>query len=272
MQIPLRARAACRVLLIFAITTLSASWSAAAWAQAATPPRGGSDVIVVVVSANAEWKVVKAVYPQAAYRRSPWGEFFETTVRAAGRERAVVFMHGGWGKVAAAGSTQYAIDRWKPSVVVNLGTCGGFGGDIKRFEVILAERTIIYDIREAMGDPAAAVADYTTAIDLGWLGTTLPTEVRKTVLVSADRDLVPAELAELKARYGAVAGDWESGAIAYTCARNAQRVLILRGVSDLVTAGSGGEAYGNLQVFEQGTRTVMTSLLEQLPKWLAMVK
>ena len=227
---------------------------------------------MVVVSADAEWKIVKTVYPRAAYRRSPWGEFFESTVRAGGRERAVVFVHGGWGKVAAAGSTQYAIDRWKPALIVNLGTCGGFGGDIRRFDVILADRTIIYDIKEAMGDSTAAIADYTTAIDLGWLGTAYPTPVRKTVLVSADRDLVPSELAELRAKYGAVAGDWESGAIAYTCARNAQRVLILRGVSDLVTAGSGGEAYGKLEVFEQGTRTVMTSLLEQLPKWLALAK
>jgi adenosylhomocysteine nucleosidase len=270
MHTPRRPGAAHRLVLLLALTVLALSGSAPARAQAAAPPREGSGLVVVVVSANAEWTVVKAAYPKAEYQRSPWGEFFETTIRAAGLERPVVFVHGGWGKVAAAGSTQYAIDRWKPSLLVNLGTCGGFGGDIRRSDVVLADRTIIYDITEAMGDSTAAIADYTTTIDLGWLGTTYPTPVRKTVLVSADRDLVPSELAELRAKYGAVAGDWESGAIAYTCARNAQRVLILRGVSDLVSAGSGGEAYGNLPVFEQGTRTVMRSLLEQLPKWLAL--
>jgi adenosylhomocysteine nucleosidase len=51
--------------------------------------------------------------------------------------------------------------------------------------------------------------------------------VCRTLLVSGDRDLVPAEIPALRTKYAAVAGDWESGAIAHTCARNRQRVLIL---------------------------------------------
>jgi adenosylhomocysteine nucleosidase len=88
------------------------------------------------------------------------------------------------------------------------------------------------------------------------------------LLVSADRDIVPSEIELLRRNYHAIAADWESGAIAYTCARNKQRMLILKGVSDLV-ASTGGEAYGKPQVFEDGTRVVMTELLKQLPKWLA---
>ena len=72
---------------------------------------------------------------------------------------------------------------------------------------------------------------------------------------------------ELADKYGAVAGDWESGAIAYTCARNKQRVVILRGISDLVHA-EGGEAYGNMPAFEEGARIVMQRLLHELPGWL----
>src|SRR5262249_45017369 len=105
-------------------------------------------------------------------------------------------------------------------------------------------------------------------LDLSWLTGPLPSAVRTTLLVSGDRDLVPAELDELAARYGAVAGDWESGAIAYTCARNHQRVLILRGVTDLVSRG-GGEAYGNMAAFAEGTDVVMRRLLDELPAWLA---
>jgi adenosylhomocysteine nucleosidase len=221
-------------------------------------------LVAVLVSADAEWRVVKAVYPSARFERAPFGEYFETPIAG----RPVVFVHGGWGKVAAAGSTQYVIDRWKPALLVNLGTCGGFAGDVERFEVVLVDRTIIYDIKEAMGDSASAIADYSTTIDLGWLKQPYPATVRRTLLVSGDRDLVPSELAELQRKYHAVAGDWESGAIAYVCARNRQRVLILRGVSDLVSATAGGEAYGNLGVFEDGTRKVMTSLLSQLPSWI----
>ncbi len=54
--------------------------------------------------------------------------------------------------------------------------------------------------------------------------------------------------------------------------RNGQRVLILRGVSDLVADATGGEAYGNPAAFQEGTRAVMTSLVGQLPKWLARLR
>src|SRR5262245_43367695 len=227
-------------------------------APAATPPKA-----VVIVSANTERKVVKAGSADARYEATPWGESFE---RAIGGER-VVFLHGGWGKVAAAGSAQYAIDRWRPRYVINLGTCGGFAGAIEKHAVVLADRTVIYDIKEAMGDSAEAIADYTVTLDLSWLAGPPPSAVVKTLLVSGDRDLVPAEIDELARRYGAVAGDWESGAIAYTAARNKQRVLILRGVTDLVTRTS-GEAYGNMAAFAEGAGVVMRRLLGELPAWL----
>jgi len=211
--------------------------------------------IVILISDDAEWRIVRSRYRQSC-SISPWGEFFQTAI---GEDRHVIFFHGGWGKVAAAGSAQYCIDRWKPRVLVNLGTCGGFKGDVARYEIILADRTVIYDIREAMSDPQQAMA---------WLGTGFPARVKKTLLVSADRDIVPSEITELKEKYHAVAGDWESGAIAYTCARNKQRLLILRGVSDLVGTAGGGEAYGNPQVYEDGTKVVMNRLLDQLPLWL----
>lgn len=152
--------------------------------------------------------------------------------------------------------------------MINLGGCGGFDGAIERYAVVLANRTVIYDIKEAMGDSEEAIRDYAVDLDLSWLAGTAPAAVTTTLLVSGDRDLVPAELGELASRYRAVAGDWESGAIAYTCARNHQRVLILRGVTDLVTA-TGGEAYGNVPTYEHGTEVVMRRLLGELPAWLA---
>lgn len=226
---------------------------------ATAPPKA-----VVIVSANMEWKAVKALYPTATYETTPWGEAFE---RSIGGGRIVIF-HGGWGKVAAAGSAQYAIDRWRPRYVVNLGTAGGFAGAIEKYAVVLVDRTIIYDIKEAMGDSAEAIADYSVTIDLSWLAPPYPSAVTKTLLISGDRDLIPSELGELATRYHAVAGDWESGAIAYTCARNRQRVVILRGISDLVTP-TAGELYGNMDGFVEGARIVMTRLFAELPAWLA---
>lgn len=211
-----------------------------------TREAGAQARYAVIVSANAEWAVVKAYYPHEKRSPSPWGEYFFRDIAG----QRVLFFHEGWGKVAAAGATQYVIDNFKPKLLINLGTCGGIEGKVKVNDVILAEETIIYDIAEAMGDPREAIQDYTTAIDLSWLRDPLPVKVMRARLVSADKDLRADEIERLKNEYQAIAGDWESGAIAYTAKRNDVKLIILRGVSDLVHAQK-GETDGNLNLFQE---------------------
>jgi adenosylhomocysteine nucleosidase len=232
------------------------------FAASASLPR-----IVVLVSADTEWKVLLPLVPGAEVAPSAVGDWFVQETGSARRPRPVVFLHGGWGKVAAASSTQYAIDRWKPELVVNLGTCGGFRGFIEKGQVVLVDKTVVYDIVEQMGDSAEAIAAYATDIDVVWAGQSLPSGVRRGPLVSADRDLLPADVEALQQKYAAAAGDWESGAIAWVAHRNRVPVIILRGVSDLVGA-QGGEAYANQSVFEAGARLVMKRLFDELPAWL----
>jgi len=196
------------------------------------------------------------------------GDWFQMDVPVGGQERRVLFFHGGWGKIAAAASAQYVIDRWAPELILNLGTCGGFEGEIERGEIVLAERTLVYDIIEQMVDFDAAIEHFSTDLAPDFLTTPYPQDVRRCLLVSADRDIVVEDIPMLKARYGAVAADWESGAIAWVAARNGVRCLILRGVSDLVGA-DGGEAYaGDVEVFYRGAADVMRRLLANLSGWL----
>jgi len=223
--------------------------------------------VAVIISANSEWKVVKSLFPDEEYHSSAWGEYFEKTITTPRGKIPVVLFHEGWGKVAAAGATQWAIDKWNPELFINLGTCGGFEGSVGRYDILLINKTIIYDIKEAMGDSKEAIEDYSTEIDVSWLGVDVTDSVKQCLLVSADRDLVPDEIESLKEKYNAIAGDWESGAIAYTCKRNNKKLIILRGVTDLVS-NQGGEAYGNIQVFQSGTEVVMKKLISQLPNWL----
>jgi adenosylhomocysteine nucleosidase len=232
-----------------------------------TSKRARSRRTVVLISAVAEWRAVRALFLGQGCEITPFGEFFQSNLEGEPAERQVLFFHGGWGKIAAAASTQYVIDRWAPGLLVNLGTCGGFEGEIKRGAVVLAERTLVYDIIEQMGDQSAHIAHYTTEIDLSWLREPFPHPVVRGMLVSADRDLLPTEVGELKERYGAVAGDWESGAIAWVAARNQAPCLILRGVTDLV-GEQGGEAYGDPEFFAEAAERVMGRLVEALPGWL----
>jgi adenosylhomocysteine nucleosidase len=228
-------------------------------------------VTAVIISANAEWRVVRAEYPGEKYEKSPYGEFFVREFKTPdGMAHPVLFFQGGWGKVSAAASAQYVIDRWKPEAIINLGTCGGFQGAIERDTIVLAEKTVIYDIIERMGDADDAISDMATTIDLSWLKGPLPSGVIRGVLVSGDQDLDPGALPRLEKKFGAGAGDWESGAIAYVAARNKIRLLILRGVTDLVHP-AGGEAYGNLELFERRTQTIMKRLFSKLPFWLEKI-
>jgi adenosylhomocysteine nucleosidase len=224
--------------------------------------------VAIVVSANVEWRAVLAVLAGQQFELGeyPYGQCFALDVGG----RTAQFYHGGWGKVSAAASAQYILDQCEPDLLINLGTCGGFEGRIETGTVMLVERTIIYDILEQMGDSQAAVRHYVADLDLSWVPQPYPHPVRRGLLVSADRDLVVGDIPGLIESYDAVAADWESGAIAWVAQRNRTRVLILRAVSDLV-GSEGGEAYGNIGLFEERTRTVMGELLRQLPDWLSHV-
>ncbi|MDO9129498.1 MAG: 5'-methylthioadenosine/S-adenosylhomocysteine nucleosidase [Anaerolineales bacterium] len=228
--------------------------------------------IVVLISAETEWRAVKEILTPPEIHTSPLGEHFETRLTTR-HSPLVTFFHGGWGKISAAATTQYAIDHFHPDLLVNLGTCGGFEGRVARGTIILVEKTIVYDILEQMTDPDEAIAHYSTEIDLSWLDDSNQSAVSsrqcvmRGLLVSADRDIVASDIPWLVEKYGAVAADWESGAIAWVARRNGVRCLILRGVTDLVGA-AGGEAYGNIELFHERTREVMKQLVEQLPGWI----
>ncbi len=221
------------------------------------------NAVVVLIASNSEWRAVKEYYHSPGCAQTPFGETFTSRIN----RRMVRFFHSGVGKIAAAAAAQFALQRWKPRLLVNLGTCGGFAGDISRGQIILAERTLVYDIYPQMKDPQTIIRKFSSEIDLSWLREPYPQTVQRGLLLSADRDIIAAEIPALRAQYGAVAADWESGAVAWVAARSQVRCLILRGVSDLVGADTQtGDAM--LAEYHSGTRLVMPALLTALPAWL----
>lgn len=221
--------------------------------------------VVVLISAIAEWNAVKPLFPDTKLRRFPFGECFDIFLQ----DERLSFFHSGWGKIASAGSMQYVIDKYAPDLIVNLGTCGGFQGEVNQGEIILVDQTYVYDIVELMGD-LDIVSYYASSLDLSWLVEPFPYPIRRGKVASADSDLPPAKIVSLKAQ-GAIAADWESAALAWVAQRNNARLLILRGVSDLVSE-EGGEAYDNIEMFNERAQGIMQQLIEQLPEWLNAVK
>jgi len=225
------------------------------------------DDVIILVSANIEWQATLNILKPDTISNSPFGEWFRKNILVNGELLPIVFFHGGWGKISAAASTQFVVDMWDPVLIINIGTCGGFRGEVQRGTIILVQETLVYDIVEQMGDYEEHIEHYRTKLDVSWLGSDYPISVKPSRMVSADRDILTTDIPWLKKSYSAIAGDWESGAIAYVAKRNHKKLLILRGVTDLVD-GDGGEAYGKLDVFVSETEKIMDVLITSLPKWL----
>ena len=221
--------------------------------------------IIVIVSAIAEWNGVKPLFPDSKIERFPFGETFNVTLDAWHLE----LFHTGWGKIASAGAMQYLIDHYSPDLIVNLGTCGGFEGLVEQGEIILVDQTYVYDIVELMGDLDIATY-YASSLDLSWIPEPYPHPALRGMIASADSDLPPQKIPFLKQK-GALAADWESASLAWVAQRNNARLLILRGVSDMVSE-DGGEAYNNIEIFNERAAEIMKKLIEQLPDWLNAVR
>src|SRR4051794_29371823 len=119
-----RRRTCSRTSALAPVVVISLAIAGVGCAAPRAPAPPARPTIVVIVSANVEWKVLSPKLPPGESGTTPFGEW---RLRAFA-DRDVIFFHGGYGKVSAAGSTQYAIDRWHPLLIVNAGTCGGFGG------------------------------------------------------------------------------------------------------------------------------------------------
>jgi adenosylhomocysteine nucleosidase len=215
-------------------------------------------------SADYEWQCWLELHQNWKVTDTPYGGCFPHTVD----NIPMLSLRSGWGKVSAAASTQWAIDQYHPDLIINLGTCGDLEGRIERFTIVLVERTWQYDIKEQMTDPEEANRFYSCKLELDWLGNRqLPDGVIRETMFSADHDIHPADVTYLIENYGARVADWESGAIAWVAERNKTPLLILRGVSDLVSP-IGGESYNNVALFQRHTRKIIEILAGQLPWWL----
>lgn len=225
--------------------------------------------IVIMINAEVEWRVALGYYGVESSGTGPYASFRQS-INDSDRIHPVVFVYSGSGKIAAAAASQFAVDRWSPSLLVNVGTCGGFDGDVAEGDVILVQRTAVYDICEQSGGQQNMEARFTTDLKLPWQVPPFPMNAKPGIIVSADRDLVPAEIPDLRESFGAVAADWESASIAYVV-RTINKIdcLILRSVSDVV-GHAGSLIYESNTVFEHQVRKVLPPLLETLPEWLKM--
>lgn len=225
---------------------------------------GETGSTVVIISANSEWRAFLKIIgieknEESQVTPSPYGGRIKRNVNG----KPVIFFHGGWGKTDAAGSAQYVIDKFQPARIVNIGTAGGFHGKTEKGDVILANRVLMYDIHEQMGDSREAIDYYATELTPPEL--TGEADVKIAHIVSADADLAPEKIPFLASEYGACCADWESASIAHVAKKNNVPCIIMRGISDVVYP-QGSETYGSPETFHRAAEDVMRRLLLLLEK------
>jgi adenosylhomocysteine nucleosidase len=161
---------------------------------------------------------------------SPFGEWFDHPL---GSNECICF-HSGATKTRARAACQYAICTWHPDTIINLGTCGGVAHNVKELDIILANRTIQYDVIERFGELTESFQKaQETIIDVSWTKKYRSSEISHVgAIASADQDLSLEYRGKLQTAK-ILAADWESASIAKICELNKIKCLILRGVSDI---------------------------------------
>lgn len=224
--------------------------------------------IIVLISADEEWNFIRDYLDPLEVLCSPFGEWFQNSMDIQHGHIDAAFFQTGCGKMPAAAATQFVIDKYNPKLIINLGTCGGFKGKVTKKDILLVKETVIYDICERSGQQDEMIGRYRCILDLSWLEEPYPLKVIPAIMATADQDLDVEMIPYLHNEYGAVAADWEAGAIAYVGhKRNKKKCLILKGVSDF-----GDEIYEDPEEFKKRVREIMPELLATLPEWISKAR
>lgn len=188
--------------------------------------------LVIQICAELEWESTKNILKATRdrLRRQPFGEYFQHTV---GKQETLIYESGAT-KTRSAAACQFAIDKWHPDAVFNLGTCGGVAKSLGKGALIVADKTIQYDVMQKFGKPSSRFKrGLQTDLDLSWIDLSGSSKrLSVGTIASADQDL-DHDQRQLLQRKGILAADWESASIATICRLNKTRCLILRGISDI---------------------------------------
>lgn len=159
----------------------------------------------------------------------------------------VVVARCGAGKVNAAMCAAVMAEQYMPKIIISTGVAGGIGEGVKIGDLVIATHAVQYDYdTTAIGEPKAFVA-------LGGNGketVELPTSekhnavlakyaaeiykgVHRGVIATGDKFVAdPAVCEALKAEFGAISCEMETGAIAHVCAASGVPFSGLRAISD----------------------------------------
>lgn len=137
------------------------------------------------------------------------------------RGRGVVLVRSGAGQRAAAKATENLIAGHHPAWIISAGYAGGLDPRVKRFDVVVADRVLTTDPdRAAIPIELPAKPEGEKGIHVG-------------PILTMDRVIArPSEKRSLGEKYGALAVEMETAAVAEVCRRESVPFLAVRVITD----------------------------------------
>jgi adenosylhomocysteine nucleosidase len=188
--------------------------------------------LAIQICSELEWETTKSILKitKGKLHHQPFGGYFEHQI---GRQQGIYYQSGAT-KTRAAAACQFVIDTLHPDAVVNLGTCGGVAENVRKLDIILANKTFQYDVIQRFGTPSIPFKkSLKTDLKISWIDLSRVSDrLHIGTIASADQDLFPRARKILQER-GVLVADWESASIAKVCELNRTKCIVLRGVSDI---------------------------------------
>lgn len=151
------------------------------------------------------------------------------------KDKPVVVMKSGIGKVNSALATRSMIENFAPKIILNSGVAGGVGAQAGVMDIVVADRITYSDVWCGPGTKFGQASDCPQYFEMAPLKFVRQDAAVKTGLIcSSDKFIsTPMEVKQIKENFPDVmAVDMESGAIAQTCFLNETPCAVIRVVSD----------------------------------------
>lgn len=197
-------------------------------------------MIGIVVALNSESKTFKEIIEnkkavQLADKKGLIG-------KVDGKEIALFI--SGIGKVNAAITTQALIDAYSPDYVINFGTAGGMNSNVEIMKYYIIDKCCQYDfdVSELDNVPIGYIQDYDEVFFNCYTDKTnfLP----HAKLASGDRfNNSLNDINNITNVMGCELRDMEGGAIGQVCTANNVKLVMIKGVSDVVGSGTAQEQF-----------------------------
>lgn len=220
----------------------------------------------LITATRTEFFQISPLLAEAGFNQSAFGEKSGLGwVCGEIREKQILLLRSGVGKVSAAMATQFLIDHFQPRLVVNLGAAGALNSDLKPGSVIVTASAQEWDVDLS----ALYMRQFFTlppeeALNLSAILSVLTSGVSTGKILTGDVFVADKNHRERLARkFSAIAVDMEAAAIAKVCAQNQTPFLIIKGISDQADNNAFLDLNQNLKLASANSFKTLKQILDR---------